>query len=80
MSVSSAYREIIDFIAEGITSEDLVAFHPSETAKKQVADLVYREKTTGLTAEETAELNHYLELEHLMCLAKARTRHYLKDE
>ncbi len=80
MSVSSAYREIIDFIAEGITPEDLVAFHPSKTAKKQVADLVYREKTTGLTAEETAELNHYLELEHLMRLAKARTRHYLKDE
>lgn len=80
MSVSSAYREIIDFIAEGIAPEDLVAFHPSETAKKQVADLVYREKTTGLTAEETAELNHYLELEHLMRLAKARTRHYLKDE
>ncbi len=80
MSVSSAYLEIIDFIAEGITPEDLVAFHPSETAKKQVADLVYREKTTGLTAEETAELNHYLELEHLMRLAKARTRHYLKDE
>lgn len=79
MSVSSAYREIIDFIAEGIIPEDLVAFHPSETAKKQVADLVYREKTTGLTVEETAELNHYLELEHLMRLAKARTRHYLKE-
>ena len=80
MSVPSAYREIIDFIAEGINPEDLVAFHPSETAKKQVADLVYREKTTGLTAKETAELNHYFELEHLMRLAKARTRHYLKDE
>ena len=61
-----------------LTEKSLILLH--ETAKKQVADLVYREKTTGLTAEEMAELNHYLELEHLMRLAKARTRHYLKDE
>ena len=59
MSVSPAYREVVDFIAAGMTPQDLVAFHPSEAAKEQVADLIHREKTTGLTAEETAELNHY---------------------
>ena len=80
MSVSPAYREVVDFIAAGMTPQDLVAFHPSEAAKEQVADLIHREKTTGLTAEETAELNHYLQLEHLMRLAKARARYHLKDE
>ena len=80
MSVSPAYREIVDFIAAGTTPHDLVAFRPSEAAKERVADLLHREKTTGLTAEETAELNHYLQLEHLMRLAKARARHYLKNE
>ena len=80
MSVSPAYREIVDFIAAGTTPHDLVAFRPSEAAKERVADLLHREKTTGLTAEETAELNHYLQLEHLMRLAKAHARHYLKNE
>jgi len=80
MAVSPAYKEIIDFIAAGTTPQDLVVFRPSEAAKEQVADLIYREKTTGLTAEETTELNNYLQLEHLMRLAKARARHYLKDE
>jgi hypothetical protein len=45
-----------------------------------MAELMHREKTTGLSAEETAELEHYLQLEHIMRLAKARTRAYLAHE
>lgn len=80
MNVSPAYREIVDFIAAGTTPQDLVAFRPSDAAKDRVDDLIFGEKMTGLTDEETAELNHYLQLEHLMRLAKARARHYLKNE
>ena len=67
-----AYEEIIDFIAEGTTPGQVVAFRPSEITKVRVEDLIYREKTTELSSEETSELNHYLQLEHLMRLAKAR--------
>jgi len=42
-----------------------------------VADLVAREKTTGLTAKEKSELDHYLQIEHLMRLAKANSRRNL---
>lgn len=42
--------------------------------KARVSELIQREKTTGLTPEETAELNDYLDLEHLGRLAKARLR------
>jgi hypothetical protein len=75
--MSLAYEEMIDFIAKGTNPSAVVAFRPSEAAKGRVADLIYREKTTGLSPEETSELNHYLELEHLMRLAKARAQHYL---
>jgi hypothetical protein len=54
-----AYEEIIDFIAAGTTPHGVVAFQPSEEAKARVADLIHREKTTGLSPEDTAELNHY---------------------
>jgi hypothetical protein len=74
MAISKAYEEVIDFIAEGTTPDSIIAFQPSETAKQRVADLIWREKTTGLTSDETSELNHYMELEHLMRLAKARAR------
>jgi hypothetical protein len=80
MFMTRAYEEIIDFIAAGTTPSGIVAFQPSLPPKARVADLIHREKTTGLSPEETAELNHYLQLEHLMRLAKARARIYLAHE
>lgn len=71
------YTEIIDFLAAGTTPTSLIAFRPSAAAKQRVADLIQREKSSGLTAEEQAELEHTLQLEHLMRLAKARARRYL---
>jgi len=42
--------------------------------RDQVAQLLERNKVGTLTPEEQADLNHYLEMEHLMRLAKARAR------
>jgi hypothetical protein len=69
-----AYDEIVDFIAAGTTPQALIDFRPSEATTAKVADLIHRQKTAGLSAEETAELNCYLQLEHIMRLAKARAR------
>ena len=77
MIASPVYEEIIDFLAAGTTPDSIIAFRPSQTAKERVEDLISREKTSGLSLEETDELNHYMQLEHIMRLAKARARHYL---
>jgi hypothetical protein len=74
-----AYEEIVDFIAAGPTPQAVAEFQPSEETKTHVADLIHREKTTGLSAEEKSELQHFLHLEHLMRLAKARARFHLGD-
>ncbi|MBI1996478.1 MAG: hypothetical protein HYU31_16525 [Deltaproteobacteria bacterium] len=78
--MTRAYEEIIDFIAAGTTPKRVIAFQPSEEVKARVADLIHREKTNGLSSEESSELNQYLQLEHLMRLAKARARAHLADE
>lgn len=80
MTTSRAYEEVIDFIAAGTTPDSLVAFRPSEAARQRVADLIQREKTIGLTQDETSELDHYVQLEHLMRLAKARARKHISAE
>jgi hypothetical protein len=77
--MTAAYEEVIDFIARGPSPGRVIAFRPSAAARQRVADLIAREKTAGLTPDETAELDHYLQLEHLMRLAKARARQYLTD-
>ena len=77
MARSRAYEEVIDFIARGGSPGTVVAFRPSEEARARIAELVIREKARGLTAEEKSELDHYVELEHIMRLAKARAQKYL---
>ena len=80
MSLARAYDEVVDFIAAGSRPEDVAAFRPSEVTRSRVAELVALEKLSGLTPDEAAELGHYLELEHLMRLAKARARRHFRDE
>jgi hypothetical protein len=80
MGMVRAYDEVIDFLAAGITPRALVAFQPSASTKARVADLIRREKIEGLSPDETSELDHYMQLEHLMRLAKARARAYFVDE
>jgi len=67
-----AYEEIVDFLAGGTTPQSLIDFRPSETTKAKVADLIRRQKATSLSLDEATELNCYLQLEHIMRLAKAR--------
>lgn len=80
MKTVRAYEEVIEFIAAGTRPSSLIAFQPSETVKEHVADLIHREKTTGLSPDEKSELEHYMQLEHLMRLAKARARQYVGSD
>ncbi len=80
MSTNRAYEEVIDFIAAGTSPRNLIAFQPSPEAKLRVTYLIEREKTATLTPEEKSELDHYMQLEHLMRLAKARARQHLSHE
>ena len=75
-----AYEEFVDFIAGGTTSQSVVDFRPSESTKAHVADLIRRQKVHALSAAETTELSHFLQIEHVMRLAKARARERLQRE
>ena len=72
--MNRAYEEIVDFIAGGTTPDSVVHFEASQEVKDRVADLIWREKTAGLTLDEASELDYFMKLEHIMRLAKARAR------
>jgi hypothetical protein len=73
-----AYEEIVNFIAAGTTPESVVAFHPTPAAIQRVEALIARAKDGEILPEEQSELDDYLQLEHLLILAKARARQHLK--
>jgi hypothetical protein len=75
--MTRAYEEIINFIAARTTPESLIDFQPLEVVKQRVADLIFREKNGAVSDDEKSELDHYLMLEHLLRLAKARAHQYM---
>jgi hypothetical protein len=71
--------EIIDFIAAGTTPQAVVDFRPSAEAQQRVAKLIAREKEGGLSPDEKSELDHFMDLEHILRMAKARARQILSS-
>lgn len=69
-----AYEEVIDFIAGGTTPSKIIAFRPSEASKMRVSELIDKAKNACISAEEKEELNHYMQLEHMMRLFKAHAQ------
>jgi hypothetical protein len=76
MNPTKSYEEVIDFIAAGTTPEAVVAFHPSDSVQRRVAELVDRSREGGISPEDQSELEDYLQLEHIMIMAKARARQH----
>jgi hypothetical protein len=72
-----SYLEIIDFIASGTTPQAVLDYRPSAEARHRVAELIAREKEGGLSDEEKAQLDHFMELEHILQMAKARAQQIL---
>ena len=76
-AASPAYLEIIDLIATGTTPATVISFRPSQKAQLRVADLIARRNLGTISAEEVQELDDFLELEHLLIMAKARARSHI---
>jgi hypothetical protein len=73
-----AHEQLIDFILVGKTPEEVIGFTASDPVKDRVTDLISRAKDDGLDSAEKAELESYMQLEHLVRLAKARAHRILK--
>jgi hypothetical protein len=76
MSTTKSYDEIVDFFAAGTTPEAVVAFRPSKETTLRAAELVAKSKDGSISTEEQSELEDYLQIEHILILAKARARQH----
>lgn len=68
------YMELVDFVARGSSAEQVANFRPSPEAQKRVAELLERQGESELTDEETAELDGFVQLEHILGLARAKAQ------
>ena len=75
-----SYDEIIDFLARGASSAEVLAFRPSEETQDRVRCLLDRNAADELTEDEAAELEVLGEVEHVMQLVRIRAQEYLKTK
>ena len=68
------FEEIVKFIADAAGPEKLGAFKPSSAAEKRVAELLAKQKIDSLSTREREELQLFVQLDHVMSLAKAKAR------
>lgn len=73
-SKSYFQNEIIDFLANGPSPEEIVAFRPSEKSIAHARELLDKNQSGSLTPTEKNELDRYEEIDYLMTLVKARAR------
>lgn len=76
---SKAYSDVISFMIEGKSPEEIIAFKASDALNERVLELVNKQKNQTISKEENKELDQYMWLEHLMRLAKARAKKALKS-
>lgn len=66
------YIEVLDFLVTRPTSQEIVAFKVSSEVQDRLRLLLDKNREGTLTASESAELDVYEQLDHLMVLMKAR--------
>ena len=66
--------ELVDFVARGSTAEEVANFRPSPEAQKRVAELLEKQRESQLTDEETSELDGFVQIEHILGLARAKAQ------
>ena len=70
-----ASEEVANFIA-ATNPAKVMSFRPSSETRTRVSELIELEKTEGISADEKYELDYYMQLEHLMRMAKIFARKY----
>ncbi len=68
------YMELVDFVARGSTAEEVANFRPSPEAQKRVAELLEKQRESQPTDEETSELDGFVQIEHILGLARAKAQ------
>lgn len=66
------YEEILDFLAAAPSVVDIAGFRPRPEAQNRFSDLVEANRTRKLSLSEEEELDHYIRIERMMALLKAK--------
>lgn len=76
MTAFSVYDSVADFIAT-MNPEKILELRATPEMQQRLEELMDKEQASGLSVEEKDELDHYIVLERLIRLSKARAKYLL---
>ncbi|MCB9158027.1 MAG: hypothetical protein H6645_13045 [Caldilineaceae bacterium] len=71
------YEQILDFLAASPSAQEIINFRPSAEVQKRFSDLLEANRQRQLTLSETDELDHYIRIDQMVSLLKAKAYHHL---
>jgi hypothetical protein len=66
------YEEVLEFLSQGPSAQEIIAFRPGPKAQERFDHLLDINRERPLTVEEEEELDHYIRIEQMMSLLKAK--------
>jgi hypothetical protein len=66
------YEEVLEFLSQGPSAQQIIAFRPGPEAQERFRQLLEINRERTLTVEEEEELDHYVHIEQMMSLLKAK--------
>jgi hypothetical protein len=76
----NVYADFVEFIAPGVTPEQIVNYKPSQASQDRLDELLAKQRMFPLNRDETEELNRFEDIEHILRMAKARARQYVRNQ
>ena len=74
MPAETLLDEITDFILSRPTEEEIINFRPSDRLNERLHELLDKNSHDAITSEERTELDHFLEIDHIFTMLKAKAR------
>jgi len=69
------YRELIEYLADHVSPEDILEFHVSDAEQERADELTEHNKEGHLTSDEARELAQMLEFDELLSHLKVQALH-----
>ena len=74
---NQTYRYILEFLVSNPSPEMLMNFGPTPEMQARVNELLDKQRNDHITDIESAELDEYVRIDHLITMLKARALPYL---
>jgi hypothetical protein len=66
------YEQVLDFLIESPSTQEIIAFRPSNAAQKRFSALLALNRERDLATTEEEEPEHYIQIDRMMPLLKAK--------